>query len=153
MNARTVSGAAACLALTATVALGGCGHRGVKALSPCEKVEATQYPRLEQVVTDYLADLTARQQRYSRCEDQGVPGAFLWVTITRWGPWSQDVRRAVFRHLMAQGWTSQAADWKTTDDARQLTSPNQTFEISIVASRDFSEHFYPVLGVGYRDRR
>jgi len=50
----------------------------------CVNQEAVDYPHLEQVAQEVVGTLSDRVRRYSFCEDAGIPGAAVRVSVYDW---------------------------------------------------------------------
>ncbi len=57
--------------------------------SECVDQEAEDYPHLERVAQEVVGELSDRVQRYSFCEDAGIPGAVVYVSVYDWSSRSQ----------------------------------------------------------------
>jgi hypothetical protein len=76
-----------CVSAVAASAVAGVGvwvGAGPVGAGDCASQEAEDYPHLEQVAHEVTGNLADRTRRYSFCEDSGLPGAAVQVSIYEW---------------------------------------------------------------------
>lgn len=120
-------GFAACL-LLALAGLVGCqdspdSQQG----GSCAAVEREDYPALQGVVDDVLADVAHTSLRVGSCEDTGQPGASVSAQIPGWTQ-----RKVAIDHLTSRGWTEQPG--RST-----LVSPDRQYLASVILAKDPGE--------------
>lgn len=76
-----------CASAAAALAVAGVGvwvGAGPVGAGDCDSQESEDYPHLEQVAQEVTGNLADRTRSYSSCEDSGLPGAAVQVSVYEW---------------------------------------------------------------------
>jgi hypothetical protein len=128
-------------ALTGAVALAaplaGC-EAELSVDSSCESAERVEYPDLEELATETLANVEHTLSRFSQCEDRGTPHALVIADVQVWSS-----RQQVNEHLASLNWTKRhgSITFDSPDEAHTAqpvmsAEPGQREHVSIYFSSD-----------------